>query len=218
MQLGLNIAMARPLDTMGERLRFARQKRHLTQGQLADKAGMKQPDISKIELGSILQTTGIARLARALSVPAEWLERGDGPEPDWSDQQHPSGGTDSGGPLAQEMSHPLPIIDIPTLEWESIMSAGVLQKFQLQVRDDAMSSSESGSLEPGDFAVFDRARPPRPGKNVLLMDRTGYVCIRRYREIRPGHWLAEPTNPNYKPMDSIADGLIVIAAQTGHHY
>lgn len=81
-----------------------------------------------------------------------------------------------------------------------------------------MSSSESGSLEPGDFAVFDRGRAPRPGKNVLLVDRTGYVCIRRYREIRPGHWLAEPSNPAYQVMDSITDELRVIAAQVGHHY
>ncbi len=97
-------------------------------------------------------------------------------------------------------------------------AAAVPKAFMLKVRDDAMSSPGGDGLEVGDFAVFDRERPPRPGKNVLLIDRTGYVCIRRYREIRPGHWLAEPANPAYQTMDSIADGLQVFAAQVGHHY
>lgn len=98
------------------------------------------------------------------------------------------------------------------------MSSAGPTTFMLKVKDDSMSSKESASLEPGDFAVFDRSRAPRPGKNVLVQDRTGYVCIRRYREIRPGHWLAEPANPAYQAMDSVADGLHVIAAQVGHHY
>lgn len=55
----------------------------MTQGQLAAAAGLKQPDVSKLERGLIKQTTGIARLADALRVPFRWLEFGEGDTPDW---------------------------------------------------------------------------------------------------------------------------------------
>lgn len=44
---------------------------------------MKQSDISKLETGRMLQTTGIARLARALGVTDLWLEMNEGPPPAW---------------------------------------------------------------------------------------------------------------------------------------
>ena len=68
---------------MGRRVRHARKKRGLSQNDLAEAVGMGQPDISKIERGEIERTTGIARIARALLVPSEWLEDGVGDEPDW---------------------------------------------------------------------------------------------------------------------------------------
>lgn len=83
MQYRLNVAMARPPDSLAQRIKLARQQRKMTQGQLAFASDMKQPDISKLELGLIQQTTGIARLAKALCVDVAWLERGDGEAPDW---------------------------------------------------------------------------------------------------------------------------------------
>lgn len=83
MQARLNAAMSRPIESLGQRLRLARERRKLTQAGLAAAAGIKQSDVSKIEGGRILQTTAIARLAAALRVPALWLEIGDGAEPDW---------------------------------------------------------------------------------------------------------------------------------------
>lgn len=80
----LNRAMPRPVvDSFASRLATARKARGLTQSELAEKAGMKQPDVSKMERGLILQTTGMARLAAAARVPAPWLELGEGSEPDW---------------------------------------------------------------------------------------------------------------------------------------
>jgi len=70
--------MSRPIQTLGQRVRDARQELGLSQQALADLAGLKQPDISKIELGHMLSTTGMARLAAALKVSASWLETGEG--------------------------------------------------------------------------------------------------------------------------------------------
>jgi len=75
--------MSRPLESLAQRLVHARKKRGLNQGQLADAAGLKQPDVSKLETGRMLKTTAMARLSRALGVSGAWLEFGEGPEPDW---------------------------------------------------------------------------------------------------------------------------------------
>jgi transcriptional regulator with XRE-family HTH domain len=69
---------------LGERLRKARSKRGMTQGDLATRAGLKQADISKLEKGLMRSTTKGYGLARALQVPMGWLELGEGPEPQWS--------------------------------------------------------------------------------------------------------------------------------------
>lgn len=74
MQARLNARM----DTLGKRLRFARQERKLTQTQLADLSGVKQSDISKLERGDSQTTAGLVRLASALTCSPEWLDTGDG--------------------------------------------------------------------------------------------------------------------------------------------
>lgn len=75
--------MTRHLDTLAQRLSHARKKRGMRQVELAEASGLKQSDISKLETGKATRTTGIARLARALKVPDQWLELNEGHEPDW---------------------------------------------------------------------------------------------------------------------------------------
>ena len=74
MQPRLNEAM----DTLAKRVKFARKFRKLSQDQLAELSGLRQPDISKIERGEILKTTGLLALARALQCSPNWLDTGDG--------------------------------------------------------------------------------------------------------------------------------------------
>ena len=50
----------------------------MRQEDLAKASGLKQSDISKIENGLILKTTGIVALARALRCDPEWLATGEG--------------------------------------------------------------------------------------------------------------------------------------------
>lgn len=75
--------MSRATETLAQRLKLARTKRGFGQIALATATQLKQSDISKLENGKILKTTGIARLSNALHVPSEWLEFGEGPTPDW---------------------------------------------------------------------------------------------------------------------------------------
>ena len=75
MQLGLIAGM----DTLAKRVKYARELQRMNQETLAKLSGLKQPDVSKIERGKILRTTGLIGLATALKVRPEWLDTGDGP-------------------------------------------------------------------------------------------------------------------------------------------
>ena len=86
--------------------------------------------------------------------------------------------------------------------------------FTLRVRDDSMEPL----LNPGDVARFRRAtlQDVKPGQRVLVVDRDKNPYIREYRLRRPGHWQAVPLKTTaYDPLDSITDGLEVLALLTG---
>jgi transcriptional regulator with XRE-family HTH domain len=63
----------------GERLKKAREFAKLSQGELAQLAGISQKTISKIELGKQHRSTQMVALAAACNVRAEWLSNGHGP-------------------------------------------------------------------------------------------------------------------------------------------
>ncbi len=70
------------MDTAGERLRWARDRRAWTQGDLAQESGVPIVTISRIENRRIdrpRQST-VRRLADALSVDPGWLLTGEGAE------------------------------------------------------------------------------------------------------------------------------------------
>lgn len=85
------------------------------------------------------------------------------------------------------------------------------ESFELPVLDDSMAPQ----IEAGYTARFSRVHAPVPGKPVLLRDRDGNYMIRNYRPRRPGHWVDEATNEAYSELDSIADGLVVVAVMKG---
>lgn len=70
--------MITSLNTFGERLLFAREKRGLSQEQLGEKAGVSQVTINHIETGRNASSKKLVDIARALKVPAEWLATGEG--------------------------------------------------------------------------------------------------------------------------------------------
>lgn len=79
MQTRLN-RLVEEVDTIGKRLRWARKERKLTQQLLAERSGVRQSDISKIERDEIQRPTGLLALSRALRCNPDWLDTGDG---DW---------------------------------------------------------------------------------------------------------------------------------------
>lgn len=78
-----------------------------------------------------------------------------------------------------------------------------------------MALDDPPSMRAGDFADFAPASQAQPNQVVLLADKDGNVYIRRYTLRRPGHWIATARHSGYEPLDSIADGLRVLAIQVG---
>ena len=87
-------------DTLASRLKHARKMRKMTQADLAKKAKVKQPDISKIERGETLRPTNLLALAAALRVDPYWLDTGEGEAEPTGDLQ----AGDSKGSAASDLS------------------------------------------------------------------------------------------------------------------
>lgn len=89
------------MDTLAKRAKAARVHLGLNQAQVAELSGLKQSDISKIETGRILKTTGIVGLAKALQCSPEFLQIGDNP-PAWAT-------TGKAGPAASQTMKGTPL-------------------------------------------------------------------------------------------------------------
>jgi transcriptional regulator with XRE-family HTH domain len=76
--LNIQVGLNKKVDTLAERIKSARAERKLTQVQLAESAGMKQSDISKLERRDSLTSVALPALARALQCDVDWLDTGDG--------------------------------------------------------------------------------------------------------------------------------------------
>ena len=202
--------MPRLTETLGQRLKLARKALGLSQTELADQAGMKQSDISKLELGSMQKTTGIGRLSRALGVPDVWLELGEGPEPIFDEGRLMLHAVhDLAEAQAQRLSQDAPMITPKQVMWEDVMT-DESERFTLEAEDDSMLPL----LAKGQLGIFSRKASPVPGKPVLLIDRNKKLYIREYRPRTDEHWRAVALN-GHDPLDSIADGLDIVAAMVG---
>lgn len=217
MQVRLNRRMPLPIETLGQRVHLARTRRGLTQTALAKAADMKQPDISKIELGLIQQTLGIARLAAALLVPVGWLEKGQGKEPDWDDL----GGTQTTqSPAPTGVAHSLILKNaetVPSIPWEQLemsedQNGALPPTFIVVAQDDAMAPRARAGHE----FLFRRGIKARPGAGVLVKDlATEMVHFREYRERPDGSWEAKASNDSYWSFNSVDHRLEILAVLRG---
>ncbi len=65
--------------SIGQRIKHTRKQIGMSQAELAQKVGIKQPTLSDLENDMSKGTTKLASLAKALGVRSYWLETGKGP-------------------------------------------------------------------------------------------------------------------------------------------
>lgn len=96
-------APMRPVRTIGDRIKAAREHLGISQAELAQAAGVSTGTVGNAEANIRKQPRQLNALAEALKVPVRWLEHGGTPAP-WMYEQHQDAG--SPGLVAQDMSQP----------------------------------------------------------------------------------------------------------------
>lgn len=182
----------------------------MTQDQLADASGLKQPDISKLEVGGMLKTTGIARVSEALRVSARWLELGDGPEPDWEGLHTTRERSPRFGGVAQKLSLLSAEDAFPMLKWEAILRDEVPELFRTLLPDDAVAPDFPSGTE----VLWTTNRRAGPGRLLLVKDRHGQPHARMCRQgSAPGSWVAAALNSAF--LSFAQDEIELIAVYKG---
>lgn len=183
----------------------------MTQPELADAAGLKQPNISKMERESTLATAGMARLANALGVSSRWLEIGDVPEPDWTETQRSLEGAQIRGEVAHLMSHHKVSDRLPVITWEDAVKPTLPAKFAVEMPDESMAPW----IRRCDLVRFAAISSASAGDVVLVADSAGGLYFRTYRQRRAGEWHASPANDAYESLESTRDALRLVGVFIG---
>lgn len=208
--------MTRQPDTLGTRLKMARKRAKLTQIQLAERAGMKQPDISKIELGDIQKTTGIARLAQACQVEPEWLELGNGPmvaTPSFTtaaERSTPYVNSPSAPSVIDDQAHAVselkPIVRATLMVWEDLVLEKIKGQFLMAVQGEALMPT----FPPGQMAIWEAGDFANPGQAVLLHMPDGSFKVRFY-EVRGTSWAGISERKGFGELLPEKDGAQIVA-------
>jgi SOS-response transcriptional repressor LexA len=178
-----------PISTLAIRLKKARRVRNVTQQELANRIGVKQQAIQRIEAGKVRSSTYIVPIALALQVSPIWLAGGKELEPILLD---PTMHTDSFQSIFPSL---------PLFSWSEI-SEGVKPVFnkgdirpqvpafvtvsdqafalQLQLPDEAMMSATDvkSSFQRDAMVFIDPLREPKDGSFVLV--KTPSLILRQY--------------------------------------
>jgi hypothetical protein len=146
-----------------------------------------------------LSQRGIVRACELWGVSPAWLK--DGVEPMRASDLS----------VAHSVSDLRPIVTIQKVTWEGLPLADLTGRFELALRDDALSPE----YPTGTAIRFDAKRPPRPGWPVLVKDSAGAYYVRDYIEGAAGQWAATPRQRGYASLDSVAHGLQLVGVMYG---
>ncbi|MEO0141174.1 MAG: S24 family peptidase [candidate division WOR-3 bacterium] len=184
-------------ETIGARIKRAREHRGMSQLRLARQIGVPFQRISEWERGLVSPSARYLKaIADSLSVSLDWLLSGMGPmeRPERSDaifpvHQVPVYGTVPGGP-PYDPGDPgvMEVIGVPA-EYSG------RDVFGLVVKGDSMSPT----LVDGDRVLVARDIRPRDGLIVVVKMNQGEYTVKRMR--RQGDLLIlMPDNPNFQPI------------------
>ena len=202
------------MNTLAERLRFARKRCKINQDQLAELSGVGQGVISKIERGSIKKTTGLVALARALDCSPIWLETGVDEPGELEGQQTRIGNVSA----ARTFTGEVPVISwVQAGAWQDIADAFQPEDaerhlpifkghssntYALKVRGDSMTSPYGKSYAEGCYIVVDPAKnsPMNGDRIIAITPGSSEATFKIYKNEDGRRWLA-PLNPSHRTID-----------------
>jgi hypothetical protein len=151
---------------------------------------------------------GAIAAERAFGCAVNYILEGHGPH--WTYPQTPPEG-EASTLLAQELSHPTYTVTPGHIPWEQLMDRPLKPEFQTTAPDNAMAPD----VPRGARIILITGVDPAPGDFVLVADATGAHYLREYKQLRAGHWQAHARNAAFLPLDSLRDGLRVLAVFDG---
>lgn len=184
------------MESLGQRLKTAREAAKLSQRALARRTGLSQQLISKLESGLIESTTEIFPLAKALLVDARWLATGEG-------------GMRPGAGLAESGAGRW---QVPLVSW---VAAGLWQDIVLDDLSDRPMIPVTKRVSDDAYALRiqgDSMEPMFPNRSVIVVDPViapqhgSYVVVRLERAeqatfkqlmIDGANAYLKPLNPRY---------------------
>lgn len=216
------------LDTLGERLRFAREERGLSQAQLALRAGCSQGAIGNIER-NLRDGRGetLIHTAEALKVNYQWLRDGVG------EMESPSHQLSESSPVYAETSEET--IRIPLLTSEEVLHPNAhkrsvrkssewvtlrrpelgLRAFAYKVVGESMAWQGVPTFPEGTLLVVSVQRSPKAGDYVLAHDgsKTGVT----FKKLTTDgiFWYLKPLAPGFSTLkiDSPATHVIGVIVE-----
>ncbi|MCA0214761.1 MAG: helix-turn-helix domain-containing protein [Proteobacteria bacterium] len=209
------------MELFGDRLRQRRKKRGLSQQQLADRSGIGQSFLSKLESHKAQATTEILALAAALECTPQWLRSGEGPEEGIPGESNVKDVHSKGG---------VPVISwVKAGNWADIEDAFLAEDaeswvdvyrgsvgkhaFALRVEGDSMTSPIPGdrlSFPEGTILIVDPDREAKPGDFVIAKDVITQQATFKRLMYDAGRWFLRPLNPAYQTQEIDDPGVRVI--------
>jgi SOS-response transcriptional repressor LexA len=195
------------VKTIGERIKFAREKRGMTQTQLAREVGVSQGTVGNLESGLRERPREILGLAKALAVSATWLETGAG---EW---ERKNDGTPAAGrrriPLISwaqadalgETGGPFHPEDVS--EWVDTYTSPSEGAFGLRVAGEVMTNPSLGQITfpEGTIITVDPNIQASAGEFVVAKDAVTHKATFKQLVYDGGRWFLKPLNPSYPTVE-----------------
>lgn len=194
------------VGTLADRLKIAREKKRLSQAELAEKVNTSQQAIAKIEKGITLQPRNITEIANALETSQKWLQLG------IEEDEHLRSHTDvfridvlnisaSAGPgvINSEFVEVLRSVEYSIDHARCMFNSRKPEQIRIiNVSGDSMS----GTIEPGDLLFVDISIRKFDGDGIytFLYDET--VHVKRLQKMKD-KFIVISDNKNYPPWEPI---------------
>lgn len=202
-------------NSLSERLKWARERLGWSQKTLAERSGVTQQNISKLEKNPHAQTSFVLELAEALNVSPDWLKYG----------------------IEKELSidYSIDTIDVPLLSWDALIKHGRNYRafvdnnkeikmvsvpkfvghdaFAVQVESDSMVSPTPGTISflPGQIIGCNPSLSIDANDFVIARHKTEPKCVLRQYVTDGGESYLKPLNPQYKMEEADSYELIAVA-------
>lgn len=188
------------LPLLKDRLAWARNRRSLTQAQVADAVGLKRPSYHDLESGKSKKTAYIAQIAEFLGVSSRWLATGEGLHFLTVVRQLPV--ENENGSNYHQTS--------PKLNWsdlKTIMQTGTkLTRFEYEFFGESMDGTKGPPVPSGSTLHIDPNAEQRTGRVVLaILNDEPVVGV---LSTSGGRTFARPTSIQFSAVD-ITDGRIL---------